>query len=578
MKPKKNHIRPKKNHIKQDFKDFKDLSISKKLQHSFIFPIGSFLIAVIFSIAAIAFIGNNFDRFYSTSYKVVTTQWQMQKNIEEASINTLLSCTTSDTALTQKYVDTAKAEIESLRSNFETLKMVYKQNPESLNDFQKALDNNEQFEKLMYTSASANNNLAALQIYETYYAPSVKTVKELLVQIGQDMEVGAASDYTRSNIVRFIVIFICTVLALFSIWISIRSIKRLVTSFKNPIQEVESAAKKMSEGALHVDITYTSKDELGSLATSMQLTTKGISEIIDDIGACLQTMANSNFNFQSSCTENYIGDYAPILLSMENIATQLSSTIIEIKEAASQVAGGAENLAEAAQSLAEGATDQAGAIEELSATVDEVTLQVEETAKSSKMVDQMAEDVTKEAQNSTDQMQNMTNAMTRITETSSQIAVITQSIENIASQTNLLSLNAAIEAARAGEAGKGFAVVADEIRELANQSATAAMNTRELIQSTVSEIQSGNEIVDSTSTSLAQVVASIQNMRTIIQETTALSIQQAKSMEKIDGGIEQISAVIQNTSATAEESSATSQELTAQAESLNGLVGQFITK
>ena len=582
MKPKKNSVKQTVSQSKstkaQAKQKFEDLSISKKLQRSIQVPAISFIVALIFSIAAIAFIGSNFNRFYNNSYAVVNTQWKMQKNLDNASINILLACTSYDSNSTEEYVATAKSEIEALNKNYNKLKSLYTQNPDSLKNFKDALESNESYEELIYTSALANNHNTAMNVYNTNYSPNIEKVKDILTQIGTDIERGAASDYARSNIVEIIVIIFSIILAVFSSIITIRSIRRLVKGLTKPLYEIENAAKQMSEGNLHVDIAYTSGDELGSLANSMRKTTASISQIIEDIGHCLKTIADGNFNFNSKCIDSYVADYSPILTAMEHISTSLSATISEIKEAAAQVAQGAENLAEGAESLAEGATDQAGAVEELTATVQEVTSKVEDTASSSKVADHMAADVTNDAKNSREQMQQMTNAMARITETSSQIEVIIQSIESIASQTNLLSLNAAIEAARAGEAGRGFAVVADEIRELANQSANAVMNTRQLIQSTVNEVQSGNEIVEATSASLNQVVSSIEKMRDIIQKTTALSVEQAHSMEAIDKGIVQISAVVQNTSATAQESSATSEELTAQAEALNGLVGQFVTR
>lgn len=558
--------------------NFKNLSISKKLQYSFAMPIISFVVAVVFSIAGILFIGSNLTHFYNNSYKVMTLQLEMQKNLEATSVNVLSACTTADEKLLQKRISAAEQEIESLHNNFSKLKKIYKGNQKDLESLESTLENNKQFEQLMLSTALDRNARTAIQVYDGYYAPSISNVKAILLQVGKDAEASASKDYSLSNLAMLIVAIFCTGLAIFSLIISIRSIRRMVASLTKPLYEIEGAAKQMAKGNLHVDITYESADELGSLAHSMKTTTSSISGIIDDIDDCLQTISSGNFNFNSAHSENYIGDYASILSSMENIADSLSVTISEIKEAASQVAQGAENLSEGAQSLAEGAADQATAVEELSSTVNDVTAKVEDAANSSKIADQMALEVTNKAKASSEQMQQMTDAMKKITETSSQIAIIINSIENIASQTNLLSLNAAIEAARAGEAGRGFAVVADEIGELAKQSAAAAMNTRQLIQSTVHEIESGNEIVEVTSSSLSQVVASIDKVRDIIQKTAELSSEQAHAMEDIDKGILQISAVVQNTSATAQESSATSEELTAQSEALDSLVGQFITK
>lgn len=559
-------------------KHFADLSISKKLQVSFANPIISFVIALIFSIAAIAFIGSSFTKFYNSSFHVVKAQMEMQKNLQKSSNRILLACATSDEKLTKQRIDEASEELANLKDNFEVLKKLYKEDTKIIERFSNDLASISQYQETMCKSASVNDNYAALNLYYTGYSRVLTDAENALEEIADQVEILATDSYTASNIIEIIVIIFCCGLAIFSILIALSNGKRLLKAFIRPLEEIETAAKQMSEGSLHVNISYESEDELGRLANNMRITTSGISKLVDDMSNGLQTMADGNFNVKSSCADSYIGDYASIFNSMENIASQLSHTISEIKEAASQVSQGAENLAEGAQSLAEGATDQANSVEGLTATVKEITAQVNDTASSSKLADKMALEVTNEATHSREQMQNMTNAMSRITETSSQIEVIIQSIENIASQTNLLSLNAAIEAARAGEAGRGFAVVADEIRELASQSESAAMNTRQLIQSTVNEIHSGNEIVEITSSSLNQVVDSIQNMRDIIQKTTALSVEQSQSMEEIDKGITEISAVVQNTSATAQESSATSEELTAQAEALNSLVDQFVTR
>ena len=169
----------------------------------------------------------------------------------------------------------------------------------------------------------------------------------------------------------------------------------------------------------------------------------------------------------------------------------------------------------------------------------------------------------------------MNEAMQRISDTSQQINHIIANIDSIASQTNLLSLNASIEAARAGESGAGFAVVANEIGQLAKQSADAVENTRNLIQAALTEVENGTVIVEQTTASLNQVISAIEGIVTEIESVAKADETQADSMTELNQGIEQISNVVENNSATAEECSATSEELSAQAYTLDDLIGHF---
>ena len=186
-----------------------------------------------------------------------------------------------------------------------------------------------------------------------------------------------------------------------------------------------------------------------------------------------------------------------------------------------------------------------------------------------------AKECAAEAESSRGQMADLMVAMDRISDTSQQIGAIISEIEGIASQTNLLSLNAAIEAARAGEAGKGFAVVADQIRNLAEQSARSAVNTRALIENSLNEVENGNNVARRTSEVLAEVAAEIQMIAEAAQAQSQSSEQQAASVEQADAGIARISEVVQANSATAQEASATSEELTAQACMMDELVSKF---
>ncbi len=173
-------------------------------------------------------------------------------------------------------------------------------------------------------------------------------------------------------------------------------------------------------------------------------------------------------------------------------------------------------------------------------------------------------------------MKVMVEAMARIDDTSQKIGNIISEIEEIASQTNLLSLNASIEAARAGEAGRGFAVVADQIRQLAEQTSKSAVDTRELIEGALQEVSEGNQAAEKVSASLNHVVEGIEQIAQSSKSISTVSRDQADAMEQAEQGVNQISEVIQSNSAAAQESSATSEELSAEATSLDDLVGRYV--
>ncbi|MDD6215157.1 MAG: methyl-accepting chemotaxis protein [Roseburia sp.] len=173
------------------------------------------------------------------------------------------------------------------------------------------------------------------------------------------------------------------------------------------------------------------------------------------------------------------------------------------------------------------------------------------------------------------QMAQMREAMDKIQESSQQVVGVIKAIEDIATQTNLLSLNASIEAARAGEAGKGFAVVAGEIGGLANESANAVNTTRELINVSLGEIEKGNAIVNDVITSLDEAVERVRVANGMIQDTAQMADTQMESIDQIRDGIDDMAQVVQDNSAMAEETSATSEELAAQSVTLNELVQRF---
>ena len=335
--------------------------------------------------------------------------------------------------------------------------------------------------------------------------------------------------------------------------------------------------KLLAQGDIDTPVpAINTENETKILADSTTEIVTHLQGIIRDIHHLLSGMADGNFAVASEIGRDaYIGAYDDIYDSMSKLKHKLADTLQSIVDAAEQVDAGSTQLADGATELAQGATDQAAAVEEMFATVTEVTGQVEHTARATDDAHDKAKIVGHTALESQKKMEELTVAMERIEETSNQIKNIIAEIEDIASQTNLLSLNAAIEAARAGEAGRGFAVVADQIRKLAEQSAQSAVNTREMIETSIEEVEHGSRLTQETEEALKNVMDGLDAIVLTIADVRSASDRQSESMQQIDKVVEQITGVVQTNSASAEESSATSEELSAQAQTLNDLVMQF---
>ncbi len=351
--------------------------------------------------------------------------------------------------------------------------------------------------------------------------------------------------------------------------------KRIAKSISSPLGELVTAASKIKEGDLDIEIANTSGNELGTLANAFRETCEGLKIMVSDINYLTAEFSKGNLDARSLQRDSYKGDFETLYRSIRTMAENTSRALEQINVASEQVALGSNQMAENAQSLAEGALDQSSAVEELQATISDIASQVDANAAQAEKASLGANNAVNEADISNQEMQTMTEAMKRISDTSQQIGNIIAGIEDIASQTNLLSLNAAIEAARAGEAGKGFAVVADQVKILAEQSAQSAKNTRALIETSLLEVENGSRISSRTAESLKRVVEEINSIKDDMVQISQSAKTQAESMHQLELGVEQISNVVQSNSASAEEASATSQELSAQAATLSQLVGEF---
>ncbi len=353
-------------------------------------------------------------------------------------------------------------------------------------------------------------------------------------------------------------------------------IKRTVST---PLFRLTILAQTLEQGNLGLNEHQTmmagidSNDEIGILSKSFDHTIGRLRNYIGEISNMLEAIANGDLTVQ--ITQEYVGDFATIRTSLNDILQKLNTTMGQIVTSAEHVSGGAEQMATASQALSQGSMEQTGAVEELEETIGSVAASVKQTADSVQSAREKVGGMGSQLAEGNQKMQEMIAAMREITDSSNEIEKIIKAIEDIAFQTNILALNAAVEAARAGVAGKGFAVVADEVRNLAAKSAEASQSTSALIGRSIAAVNRGTQIADATAKQLENVVAGAHEIVETINGIASDAQTQAGAVEQIQDQIGQITSVVQTNSSTAEESAATSQELSAQANVLKQLVETF---
>lgn len=341
-----------------------------------------------------------------------------------------------------------------------------------------------------------------------------------------------------------------------------------------PIVKVSEQMTELARGKFDVPLDmYEDESEVGQMVSSIGFMKKNFSNMITEISDVLGQMGNGNYNIDVK--QEYVGEFVAIKESMLKINEDTKRTLMTIRDTTQEIDSGSEQLAKAAVDLAEGCTIQAGQVAEVAGMIDEMSRDMEENAKGAQETVEISNQASQALSVGNAKMQELKVAISEINNCSEQIRTIIGTIEDIANQTNLLSLNAAIEAARAGEAGKGFAVVADQVKSLAEQSKEAAGETTKLIETTVEAVAKGIEIADETVASMEEVFEGVNASTERMEQVAATLIKSADNMRDIDANIARVSQIVDNNSATSEETAAVSEEQAAQVELMVQLMGQF---
>lgn len=410
------------------------------------------------------------------------------------------------------------------------------------------------------------------EVYEDY-----KSFSKKLTILRDKFQVELDQAKTMANVCT-VIIFIVIVAAGLAIAVVTTMIGRIITnSITEPVEQIDAAVASLRKGELsNVEmLTYESEDEFGDTIRNLKEAMGILADYVSEISVEVKAIAQGDLTRNGDDITDFLGDFSELKTSLLYILKRFNSTLTEISNLAEQVSSNSSEVENASKSLTDGATEQAGVIEELNATIDTVVDMAEDTAKETQNASARVKASANKANEEKEKMNELLTEMEHITEISKEIGNIITDIEDIASQTNLLSLNASIEAARAGEAGKGFAVVADQIGKLAADSAKSAVNTRDLIDKTLVEIEKGNTITRTTADAFNQIITDMESFAELAENTMEKANSQAESLEQIGQGIEQLSGVVQGNAASSEENTAISINLAEGAAKMHDRVNIF---
>lgn len=416
------------------------------------------------------------------------------------------------------------------------------------------------------------------QKQDIFLNTTTPTVEQMVERLTTEIDAGmqrVAADQLQFILLLVagsIICFVCMAFAVHSIGDIYRFFEKEVTGV---LERISGKAAKLAEG--HLDLVFDCQsrvEELVTLRDSMQFAVQELGRYVNAISEEMGEFEKGNLAAENTVT--FLGDFAPIEQSIEGFADNISGVLYQVEESAQAVADSSDQIAAAVQELAESTTTQAQSVQVLLEKSEHVTESVQATSQNIQEVNRLirnAEDIVGAQKQ---QMQSVSGAMDIISRRSEEIRSISDTVKNIANQTNLLSLNASIEAARAGSAGKGFAVVAENIKNLAAESAEATQQIQDLITATIAAVKEGDRQIRDTAATLEDIVAVTKGIAQKTSEVTMNAEEESNAIIQIKDETDKINEMVLNSSAVSQENAAASSELANQAQMLKELTG-YIT-
>ncbi|GEP64743.1 methyl-accepting chemotaxis protein [Clostridium beijerinckii] len=547
-----------------------------KITFSTILGLTSFLMVAV--ICIILFISSQTNSLYNGPYKVSETISNIRVNLQTIKMDMFRSITETDPGIKNFYLEQADTESIALSKNIEILKEIHKGDPSLLNEFLSNVKGLDDKREKLSDLLKSKTNQSVMKVSQDAYSSQIKESEECILKLFKSSQEDANSFVTNSNTYRNISLISITFIMIILIVISLLLIRVLNDVLLEGINHIKDIAKNLAHGNLKINTEYNAKDEMGEMSRDLTNSIGMLLSYINDITSTLERLADGDLDIHLDTSIAYIGDFNPIQKSIKNIIDSLNIIFQNMDQSISSISNGSEQLSSTTQILSEGSINQAGAVEELFTSFKKILQKVNNTTNNADKAKSFSINVKHIVEEGNEKMQILMESMKEITICSKQIAEIIKAIEEIASQTNLLALNAAIEAARAGEAGKGFAVVADEVRNLAEQSAEAVNNTSKIIKNSLHVVANGEKLATETAAALDIIVKNVDDTTNLVKEIAVASEDQTEAITEMTSKVDQISQVVQTNSATAEELAASTEELASQSQIIKTEISKYTLK